>query len=333
MTGARPAFLVTIDTEGDDLWSRPRRITTRNAEFLPRFQALCERYGLRPTYLVDYDMGRSPAFVAFASDLLRRRAGEVGMHLHAWNTPPLHPRTPDDLRWQPYLTEYPEPVMAAKVATMTALLRERFGEAVVSHRAGRWGLDARYARVLVAHGYLVDCSVTPGVSWRDHLGAPDGTGGPDFSSAPETPYFLSLEDVTRPGPSPLLEVPVSVVRGPGARLARRLPSRWRLIRRVVGRGLPSAHWLRPTGRNRRQMVAIVRRALGRRAPHLTFMLHSSELMPGGSPRFPSRRAVERLYADLEGLFGLVQAVCTPMTLSEFRGLAVSHRAAAGAGAG
>ena len=45
----RPAFLVTIDTEGDDLWSRPREIGTRNAAFLPRFQALCEAHGLKPT--------------------------------------------------------------------------------------------------------------------------------------------------------------------------------------------------------------------------------------------------------------------------------------------
>ena len=30
-------FIITIDTEGDDLWSRPRAITARNAAWLPRF--------------------------------------------------------------------------------------------------------------------------------------------------------------------------------------------------------------------------------------------------------------------------------------------------------
>ena len=38
------AFLITIDTEGDNLWACPREITTYNSHYLPRFQQLCERY-------------------------------------------------------------------------------------------------------------------------------------------------------------------------------------------------------------------------------------------------------------------------------------------------
>ncbi len=37
-------FIITIDTEGDNPWANPREITTRNAEYLPRFQSLCERF-------------------------------------------------------------------------------------------------------------------------------------------------------------------------------------------------------------------------------------------------------------------------------------------------
>jgi hypothetical protein len=41
-SGTRPpAFLVTIDTECDNAWARSHTITTRNAAYLPRFQALC----------------------------------------------------------------------------------------------------------------------------------------------------------------------------------------------------------------------------------------------------------------------------------------------------
>jgi hypothetical protein len=60
------SFIVTIDTEGDDIWNGPREITTCNARYLPRFQELCERFGLKPTYLVNYEMAVSPAFVEFA---------------------------------------------------------------------------------------------------------------------------------------------------------------------------------------------------------------------------------------------------------------------------
>src|SRR5579871_1036624 len=70
--GARmpPAFLITIDTEGDDIWARPREVTTKNARFLPRFQALCEAFALRPTYLVNFEMAKDDAFRAFGLDVL-----------------------------------------------------------------------------------------------------------------------------------------------------------------------------------------------------------------------------------------------------------------------
>src|SRR5262245_11322980 len=121
-------FIVTIDTEGDDIWSKPRRITTRNAEHLPRFQSLCERFGFKPVYLTNYEMAISGAFVEFGRDVLARRAGEIGMHLHAWNSPPIVPLTDDDFHFQPYLVEYPEPVMREKVKRMTALLEDTFGQ-------------------------------------------------------------------------------------------------------------------------------------------------------------------------------------------------------------
>ena len=141
----QPAFLVTIDTEGDNLWSKPRDITVRNAEALPRFQDLCEKYGLRPTYLVNWEMANSSSFVEFGKAVLAKNAAEIGMHLHAWNSPPLTPLTDDDFRYQPYLTEYPVEQMREKVKVMTDTLESIFGVRILSHRAGRWGLNETYA--------------------------------------------------------------------------------------------------------------------------------------------------------------------------------------------
>ena len=86
---SQTAFLISIDTEGDDLWSVPAEVTTENARYLPRFQSLCERHGLKPTWLTNYEMAESPVFGEFGRDVLRRGAGEIGMHLHAWDSPPL----------------------------------------------------------------------------------------------------------------------------------------------------------------------------------------------------------------------------------------------------
>ena len=207
----RPSFLITIDTEGDNLWSRPRTITCANAKFLPRFQSLCESYGLKPTYLTSYEMVKCREFQELGEEVVRRGTGEVGMHLHAWNCPPLVPLTSDDSRYQPYLVEYAEDIMWRKIDYITKSLEDAFGVKMKSHRAGRWSLNEVYARILVEKGYLVDCSVTPHVSWRRIPGDPGGIGGSDYSDFPATPYLMNLKDISRSGDSPLLEVPVTIM--------------------------------------------------------------------------------------------------------------------------
>ncbi len=79
-----------------------------------------------------------------------------------------------------------------------------------SHRAGRWGFDRMYARLLIERVFIVDCSVTPGVCWQSSLGNPHGHGGPDFRNYPRTPYFINPDDISRPCHSGLLEIPVTI---------------------------------------------------------------------------------------------------------------------------
>ncbi len=62
-------------------------------------------------------------------------------------------------------------MMREKVDYMTRLLEDTFQTKMVSHRAGRWAFDERYARLLVEYGYQVDCSVTPRVNWKTAKGA------------------------------------------------------------------------------------------------------------------------------------------------------------------
>ena len=319
------AFLITIDTEGDNLWSRPREITTRNAAFLPRFQQLCERHGLRPTWLTNHEMASCEVYREFARDGVARDAGEIGMHLHAWNSPPIVPRTSDDLQHQPYLIEYPDEVMREKIARLTGLLEETFGRPVRSHRAGRWAMDARYARMLEAHGYTSDCSVTPTISWRHAIGAPDGAGGSDYRAFPCTPYLMDLDRIDREGQSTLLEVPMTT-RKAYPRAARLIPA---ALQRGPLQGIARARlWLRPRGGNRADMLALLRMAAATEQwPHVEFMLHSSEFMPGGSPTFANEDAIERLYEDMEAVFEAAARTCRGQTLTEFRDGWISARAA------
>jgi len=313
-----PAFLITIDTEGDNLWGRPARIETRNAAFLPRFQALCEEFGFKPTWLVNHEMAMDPDFVRFGLEACGRGAAEIGMHLHAWNSPPLIPASANDFLYQPFLVDYPAEVIEAKISAVTDLLRDRFGPSVLSHRAGRWALDSTYAKLLAKYGYRVDCSVTPHVSWVETKSVPGGPGGTDYRRFPSEPYVMDLDHIDRAGNSPILELPVSIMPSVLSRLA---PALYRIpgARRWAWKFRPELLWLYPDGRNGAHMLELVKKCLDDRRPYLEFVLHSSELMPGGSPSFPDEASIESLYRDLRVLFATVAERCSGMTLSEFRG--------------
>ena len=317
MASNRPAFLITIDTEGDNLWSRPQVIETRNAEYVGRFQTLCEEFNFKPTWLTNYEMATSEKFIQFGRDVLKRRAGEIGMHLHAWNSPPTTVNLGNDFHYQPFLIEYPQETIDEKVGFMTELLRDRFETEIVSHRAGRWAFDSTYAKILAKYGYLVDCSVTPHVSWADTTGSPSGSNGTDYTNFPNEPYLLDLDHVDRPGGSQILELPATVERSSLHQLA---PWAYEVsgLRRFAWKYQPKHIWLYPDGSNLAHMTRLVRESAERGKKYVEFVLHSSELMPGGSPNFPDETCIERLYADLRILFTEIAKYYDGMTLSEYR---------------
>ena len=305
-------FLISIDTEGDALWTwrpeNPTEITSENAKYLPRFQSLCDEYGFKPTYLTNYEMANDDFFVSFASKAAQDGRAEIGMHLHAWNSPPLYDlplRTDTDKPGAPYLIEYPDDITEEKIAVMTSLLTERFGTAPVSHRAGRWAMNEKYFELLSKYGYVCDCSVTPGKDWSAHPGMSPESKGSDYLNYPKTPYFTK---------SGILEIPVTVredrrVRhsnGEGIKKTVR-----NTLRAVKGQG---KIWLRPDGHNLDDLLYLLKiTADSHSDDYIMFMLHSSELMPGVNPRFKTQEDVDRLYDDLKTLFPAAQTDFTGMT--------------------
>ncbi|MDX7998834.1 deacetylase [Xenorhabdus sp. Reich] len=312
-----PAFIITIDTEGDDLWQNSDHISTKNTHYLPRFQNLCERFGFKPVWLTNYEMAMDDSYIEFAKDVIARNTGEIGMHLHAWNSLPIVPLTDDDMRYKPYLIEYPKEQIKAKVDFMTNLLEDKLQMKMLSHRAGRWAFNEYYAQLLVEYGYQVDCSVTPKVNWRFTKGNPDGNGGTDYSRFPVHAYFMDLQDISKEGDSSLLQVPMSIQYKHSAvmNFIKQNYDRLRGKQRS-----PSVNWLRPRGGNLDQMKTVVQQTLASGSDYVEFMLHSSEFMPGGSPTFQNEEQIEQLYQDLEGLFEFLKPMVQGMTLAEYYGL-------------
>ena len=240
------------------------------------------------------------------------------MHLHAWNSPPLIPLTSDDFTYHPYLIEYPRRLMEEKVQTMTNLLEETFNTKMISHRAGRWSFNETYAEILARNGYRVDCSVAPLVSYKSHLGDPAGNGGTDYTQFPKHPYFLHPDDICYSGNSVILEVPLTTFQ-PRRRLflgLQRLCSRNPRLEKKLNRVFPVLKF-RPNGKNRQNLLQIVHHCRRWEMPYLEFMLHSSELMPKGSPTFQTDHSIEVLYEDLRCVFDEIAKTFVGATLSEF----------------
>ncbi|PHM62390.1 polysaccharide deacetylase family protein [Xenorhabdus ishibashii] len=311
---SKSAFIITIDTEGDNLWQNSEQISTKNTQYLPRFQNLCERFGFKPVWLTNYEMAMDDSYIEFAKDVIARNKGEIGMHLHAWNSPPIVPLTNDDMRYKPYLIEYPEEQIKAKVSFMTNLLEEKLQTKMLSHRAGRWAFNEYYAQLLVEYGYQVDCSVTPKVNWNFTKGDPNGNGGTDYSRFPDHAYFMDLQDISKEGDSPLLQVPMSI-QYKHSIVMNFIKQKYDQLRGK--QRSPSVNWLRPKGGNLAQMKTVVQKMLASGSDYVEFMLHSSEFMPGGSPTFHNEEKIEQLYQDLEELFAFLQPLVQGMTLAEY----------------
>lgn len=278
------AFIITIDTEGDNLWSVKdikQDITTENAKYLFRFQELCEKFSFVPTYLTNYEMACSEAMKELGLEGLKKKTLEIGAHEHAWNQPPYYPliKRPGR-RGKPYLAEYPRQIIRKKLEYLTGQLQDTFQCPITSHRGGRWCLDQTITDELSRLGYLVDCTCTPGVSWKDDPGWTWFSEGTDWEKYECNPFYLrtTQKDGKK---SEILEVPVSI---------------------IDIRETGHFSWLRPMLTNRREMISLIDRLSKGGEDYAEFMLHSSELMPGGSPLFNNKGKIEKLYADLEEVF-------------------------------
>lgn len=301
-------FIITIDTEGDNLWAwKPGDpIHTENTLFLQRFQDLANKYGFKPTWLTNYEMLQDDRYVRFIEKVLSDGTGELGMHLHAWNTPPDYSLEIAQNEAS-YLIEYPYEIMEAKIATMTELIKSKIGITPVSHRAGRWAMDERYFKLLAKYGYKVDCSVTPHINWKNALGQTKNFGGTDYSKYPEQPY------VDKSG---VLEVPVTIRNNhnffiPDEKNIRKFAGS--MVRMIKGQHL----WLRPNGHNLNQMLELLDIVKNSDSDYIMFMLHSSEMMPGGSPTFKTQQAIKKMYEDLRIIFDVAKKDFIGYTLTEF----------------
>jgi hypothetical protein len=304
-------FILTIDTEADNQWDHGRALTLENIKFIPRFQELCNKYLVKPTYLVTSEVCEDSFSKELFRDYLYRDIAEIGAHLHPWTTPPYQNR--DGFRfndgYHAFASELPLDLVANKIMYLTDQVGTSFGRRPTSFRAGRYGFSENVAKMLIANQYLVDTSVTPFTSWSSFGGVPEASGGPDFLDKNAYPYSYTLEN------RQLIEIPVTILPTRFPLTSENFFSKLYLRHKEknlvmkVFRKLFFNHqplWLRPSPWMTIEMFEeLIAEAERIGLPYLVMMFHSSELMPGCSRFWPDSQSIDKLYNLLEHFFVLL----------------------------
>jgi len=304
-------FILTIDTEGDNQWTFGKKLTVENIKFIPRFQQLCNKYFIKPTYLVTSEVCDDAFAKEIFTDYLHADIAEIGSHLHSWTTPPFQDR--NGYRYNdfehPFVIELSKDLLKEKLKYLTNQIEDSFGIHPQSFRSGRYGFNEYLARILAENSYLVDSSVTPYMNWSGCQGIKGGEGGPDFLDSTPLPYEYKYAHGS------LIEIPVTILptkfplnrnKKIAVHYFRNVNSSipLRIFRKLLFQNQPL--WLRPyPWMNINMFDNILGEAQKMQLPYVVMMFHSSELMPGCSIYRTTKNDVENLYNLLERFFILL----------------------------
>ncbi len=279
-----PIVTISIDTEEDNWgsysWSGA---TVENIKELPRVQEVFDRWGARPTYLVNYAPLVDDASARVLGELAARDDVEIGGHCHPWNTPP---RTSEGVH-NSMMFRFSESVNLEKVRVVRDAATRELGVTPRSFRAGRWGYGETVSKPLRDLGFDIDCSVSPLIDWSDD-------GGPDFGEAPYLPFRFDPERPLEPDPGgAMTELPPTIgfLRGDQVRarrlrrrIERSLLARFKVVGLLSRAGLLTQRWLSPEFATGDEMIRLSSAWLASgMGPFLQLTFHSCTLLPGATP--------------------------------------------------
>jgi hypothetical protein len=296
---------MTVDTEEEWDWkagwpTAPLSVT--NIRRLPRFQELCDRYRVAPTYFTNQAVLDDAEARAVIQALARSGRAEIGMHIHPWNTPPLEGKGPVQAR-DTFLHNLPPGLILRKLSSVYESFAKS-GLRPTSFRGGRYSSGDVAHTFLRDHGFLADASILPYMTWADD-------GAPDYRA-------VGLEPVRPPPRAPsdtpfwLIPLTLGFTRRPFAfwqECYQRVEATWLRKLHLIGLaerlGLVRKVWLNfedPLGRG---MLPFLRRLRTSALPCVCCTVHSSSLVAGVGPYTRTRADEDRLFAQMEEVFAMV----------------------------
>lgn len=314
-------LVVTIDTEEEGLWRKvyPKDLSpVENIKAIPRFQKLCDKYSVTPTYLCTYSVSNTPWSPDILGPIQETGRCEIGAHLHPWHTPPL-----EEARFQSTLASYlPEDILDKKLDALAHSIEKAFGERPLSFRAGRWGFNEKVAQCLIDNGFKIDTSICPFLDFGE-------------AEVPVIPYllpdhyWLNPDNIFSPMThiGKLLEIPATVGFNRAnfefcSTLRMLLQKRYLNKLRAIGilhyLGVLKLISLCPESNDYKNMSALFQKAKIQGIKVFNIFFHSSSLIVGETPYVKSNAELELFLYTMESLLELITTTteCMPMSLRE-----------------
>lgn len=272
-----PLLLVTVDTEEEFPWHEPvsRAHTSTSAiAAQPKAHRIFEKYGIRPTYVIDYPVASQETGIRPLRELFDDGVCQIGAHLHPWVNPPFD-ETVNNLHSYP--GNLPRALEKQKLAVLTDKIAESFDRRPVIYKAGRYGVGADTGAILAELGYRIDTSVVPHTDFRMD-------DGPDFRRHGTFPCWV--------GDTGVLEIPLTA--GFTGRLSALGWAGWSKIDTQAGRalkltaissrlGILDRIVLTPEGLTTAEHKRLTGHMLNAGQRVFSFTYHSPSLVPGCTP--------------------------------------------------
>lgn len=293
-------LVITIDTEEDN-WGQYicSGYSLKNLEKIVELQKLFDRYGIRPTYLINYPVATDPWAIELFSDYLAQGKCEVGMHCHPWNTPPFEEHL---CPYNSMLCNLPEDLQYRKLEVLKNVICENLGVPPISFRAGRWAFNSSTARAIHRLGLKIDTSMTSYTSWTDSHGV-------DYSSVSPRPYRFRPDDIFKSvQEGELLQYPASVgflqndfdkCSRAQRLLRKKLFKKMRLGGILDRLKILNKVALSPEVSSGQSMIDLAKRFESLGLNHMNLFFHSNTLVQGFSPFNKSVSDTRRFYHNLE----------------------------------
>ena len=289
-----PQLLVIIDAEEEFDWNSISSTATSVATISQQYRAqrIFERYGLVPTYAVDFPVASQEGGYRPLREFLDSGTCEIGAQLHPWVTPPIEERI---CARNSFPGNLPHDLEFRKLSRLTEEIEARFRLRPTLYRAGRYGTGPNTATILSRLRYEIDCSVLPYSDLRP-------IGGPDYRELRVSkPYWFGPDES-------LFEIPVTtgmlgalcaherllypmvasrigqILRWPAVAARMRLLDRIRLT---------------PEGSSLHEAKRLTRALMAAGSRVFVLSYHSPSLEPGHTPYVRTRDDLDRFLAWIE----------------------------------